>query len=104
MPPKNWTADTLASFETPGMPNSSNAKLRLYRSMGQLAGAYRSFDLDGDGTIDRKEFRMGMRTMNQVRCELPILVSVVSSVVSSSPDVNERACLEMIHRPFESNM
>lgn len=32
----------------------------------QLAGAYRSFDLDGDGCIDRDEFRSGMRKMNQV--------------------------------------
>lgn len=39
--------------------------LRLI-SFCQLAGAYRSFDLNGDGTIDRDEFRHGMRAMNQV--------------------------------------
>eukprot|EP00752_Nemacystus_decipiens_P008777 g7832.t1 len=38
----------------------------MFQNRRQLAGAYRSFDLDGDGIIDRDEFRFGMRKMNQV--------------------------------------
>eukprot|EP00904_Undaria_pinnatifida_P006940 jgi/Undpi1/3376/HiC_scaffold_15.g06749.m1 len=38
----------------------------MFQNRQQLAGAYRSFDLDGDGTVDRSEFRAGMRKMNEV--------------------------------------
>ncbi|CAM9310140.1 unnamed protein product [Ectocarpus sp. 12 AP-2014] len=38
----------------------------MFQNRRQLAGAYRSFDLDGDGSVDREEFRFGMRKMNQV--------------------------------------
>ncbi|CAN0178312.1 unnamed protein product [Ascophyllum nodosum] len=37
----------------------------MFQSRHQLAGAYRSFDLDGDGRVDRDDFRQGMQAMNQ---------------------------------------